>query len=218
MPVRPDQLDETGIGQLLLQDAEALARLGGRDVEALQLDVDVGELSPDHGEVRQRSLAWRAALERHQVVRVEHRIETIAREREVAPCEEVAVARVVERPRVGLHDSAIHHHEGLGRHLDHSVGVCVDEGEQSLRQQLPVALFLETEAILLELRPVREILGSAEDQVHEAEVAVERQRFGAVHDRLPVRQVGREGRRRALEADADVPSDQLGEPLGGVDS
>ena len=71
VPVRPDQLEQARVGELLLQDAVALARLLRRELEPSDVDVDVAELPADHGEVRQRQRAERSAGEpvRYSVVK-----------------------------------------------------------------------------------------------------------------------------------------------------
>ena len=186
------------------------ADLLGRDlIERRELDRDIRQLGADEGEVGQRLVAHLAAQQGHQIVLIEKGLETGGGKRKVTRREIQPVPRLIERTR-RRQDAAIHHDEGFGRRLHDTIGIRVGEGEQPPGQKrVPEVALLVLEALSLERGQVGDVFFSAEQQVHEAQVVVERQPFRAVQDRLPKRQIAGDRGRRALQRHADIPGNVL---------
>ena len=202
VPVRPDQLEQAGIGELVPEDAEAVRRQAVVDArEHRALEPDVAELVADQREIGQRQA--RRAVHRDQVlVPQAGEIDRLAD----AADDVVEIGRL--ELEAGQGDAAVHHHEGFGSDLQQAIGLGVGERKEALLAQLVEAADLGREAFRLEIGGPADRL-AAQHVVHEPEVVVEGQRLPALADHHPQTEIlGRFGR-RAPHGDADVPGDAL---------
>ena len=128
MPVRPDQLEEAGILQLLPHEpvtqvvVEAVAEDG-------VVDLHVRQLAPDDGEVGQDAQVF----DLFEVARAPRPWQVAAVQVPEHVGEHAAVA--IDSARVSGEDSAVHDHERFGRDFQQTVGVGVRERQEASLQQ-----------------------------------------------------------------------------------
>ena len=207
VPVRPDQLEQAGVGQFGVDKTD---RQVGTIVAAFN-DRDVRQLARHQRQVGQDA-AWplKVAFEgATQVVKTG----------QVAPAQVgVVVARAegLVAALVNLQHAAVHHHEGFGRGFEHAVRVAVVEGQKApvLEPVEELLLFFETgptgAAAALAQTLVLAVSVPTEHQVHEAQVLVEGQGLGAIADGHPQRQVLCRFGLRTAQRDAELARNGLG--------